>query len=124
MKRILILEDDQGIREVLELLLTSENYNVQSFESIAAFLERDKSELADLYLFDVMLPDGSGIDLCHTLNQNSQDVKIPVIIMSAHADVNELKGVCKPEDFISKPFDIEYLLSRIQNAVNHSADSY
>lgn len=124
MKRILILEDDQGIREVLELLLTSENYNVQSFESIADFLKRDKSELPDLYLFDVMLPDGSGIDLCSTLNQNAQDLKIPVIIMSAHAGVDELKGVCKPEDFISKPFDIEYLLSRIQNAVNYSADLY
>jgi len=122
MKRILILEDDQGIREVLEILLTSENYNVQSFESIAAFLIRDTSELPDLYLFDVMLPDGSGIDLCSTLNQNAENVKIPVMIMSAHADVNQLKGVCKPEDFISKPFDIDYLLSRVKYAVNQSAD--
>ena len=113
------MEDDQGIREVLELLLTSENYNVQSFESIAAFLKRDKSELPDLYLFDVMLPDGSGIDLCSTLNQNTKDVKIPVIIMSAHANIRELKGVCNPEDFISKPFDIHYLLSRVQHAMNY-----
>ena len=118
MKRILILEDDQGIREVLEILLTSENYNVQSFESIAAFLIRDTSELPDLYLFDVMLPDGSGIDLCSTLNQNAENVKIPVIIMSAHADVNQLKGVCKSEDFISKPFDIDDLVDRIKKLLN------
>ncbi|MCX3264866.1 response regulator transcription factor [Pedobacter agri] len=117
MRKIFLLEDDEGIREVLEILLTSEDYIVESFASIAEFRNRDTSTLPDLYLFDVMLPDGSGIALCRELKLNSDDEEVPVIIMSAHASLGDLKGICEPENFISKPFDISELLERIQSAL-------
>lgn len=117
MRKIFLLEDDQGIREVLELLLTSENYSVQSFATINDFRNRDTSILPDLYLFDVMLPDGSGIDLCKEMKQNSEHEEVPVVIMSAHAHLADLKGICEPENFISKPFEINHLLERIKSAI-------
>jgi len=117
MRKIFLLEDDEGIREVLELLLTSEDYIVQSFATITEFRNRDTSILPDLYLFDVMLPDGSGIDLCKEMKQNSGNDEVPVVIMSAHAHIGDLKGVCEPENFISKPFDINHLLERIKSAI-------
>lgn len=117
MRKIFLLEDDTGIREVLELILSSENYDVQSFSSIGEFKQRNIADLPDLYLFDVMLPDGSGIDLCREMKQDSINDNVPVVIMSAHANIEDLKGVCEPENFISKPFDITYLLERIKSTM-------
>lgn len=117
MRKIFILEDDTGIREVLELILGSENYDVQSFKSISEFKQRDIADLPDLYLFDVMLPDGSGIELCKEIKQDLTNENIPVVIMSAHANIRDLKGVCEPENFINKPFDIAHLLDRIKSTI-------
>ncbi len=117
MRKIFIVEDDNGIRDVLEILLTEEKYLVQSFESITDFNNRDCSILADLYLFDVMLPDGSGIDLCKALRKNETKKIIPVLIMSAHASITDLDGIHEPKDFIQKPFDINNLLGKIKVAL-------
>lgn len=111
------MEDDESIRDVLEILLTSEDYIVQSFGSIFEFKNRDNSVLPDLYLFDVMLPDGSGIDLCRELKANQENDDVPVLIMSAHAHLGDLEGICEPTNFISKPFDINNLLDRIKAAI-------
>lgn len=117
MRKIFLLEDDEGIREVLEILLTSEDYMVQSFGTITEFRNRDTSIFPDLFLFDVMLPDGSGIDLCREIKQDSNNENVPVVIMSAHASIGDLKGICEPEMFVSKPFDINYLLEIIKSAI-------
>ncbi|MDN5396315.1 MAG: response regulator, partial [Chryseobacterium sp.] len=98
MRKIFLVEDDQSIREVLEVVLSSENYDVRSFSNVLAFTQRDKSINPDLYLFDVMLPDGSGIDLCNEFRNNLQNKDVPVIIMSAHAKLIEISDACQPDD--------------------------
>lgn len=117
MGKIVLLEDDEGIREVLELILTSEDYVVQSFSSIGAFKKRDLTIRPDLFIFDVMLPDGSGIDLCKEIREADDNQDIPVLIMSAHARLADLKGICHADGFIAKPFDINVLLNRIKSLV-------
>ncbi len=117
MRKIFVVEDDNDIRDVLEILLTEERYLVQSFESISEFNKRDCSIIADLYLFDVMLSDVSGIDLCKALRKTETKKVIPVLIMSAHASINDLDGIHEPKGFIQKPFDINNLLSKIKVAL-------
>lgn len=117
MRKIFLVEDDQAIREILEIVLSSENYDVQSFSTARAFKQRDPKINPDLYLFDVMLPDGSGIDLCTELKKNFKNIDIPVIIMSAHAQLKQFKEICQPDDFISKPFDIDHLLLKIKDII-------
>lgn len=117
MRKIFLLEDDQDIREVMELILTSENYAVQSFGSIKEFTDRDTSINPDLYLFDVMLPDGSGIELCKELRKSNKSDTTPVVIMSAHANISDLNGICAAEDFIAKPFDVGQLLDKIRAVI-------
>ena len=107
----------QGIREVLKILLALEDYEVQSFASIVEFMSRDLNIRPNLYLYDAMLPNDSGIDLYQTLHQDNQNEEIPVVIMSAHAHIGDLEGICEAKDFISKPFDINFLLSRIEAAI-------
>lgn len=118
MRKIFLVEDDEAIREVIELFLTSENYLVQSFGNVQDFKARDTSIIPDLYLFDVMLPDGSGIDLCKQIKNNEDNDGVPVIIMSAHAKLSQFSILCEPDDFITKPFDIDNLLLRINKIIN------
>lgn len=118
MKKIFLVEDDQAIREVLEIFFTSENYVVQAFGTVKEFTERDISETPDLYLFDVMLPDGSGIDLCKQIKENQVNNEVPVIVMSAHAQLHQIISICEPDDMISKPFDIDDLMNRIKKIID------
>ncbi len=114
MRTIYLVEDDEGIREVLEIILLSEHYKVLSFADVKRFKSRDIVVTPDLYIFDVSLPDGSGIELCNEIKQDSAN-KVPVLMMSAHANFNALKYECSPDAFISKPFDIDNVIKRIRS---------
>lgn len=112
MKKVTILEDDEGIRELIQLLLESQNYKVEAFPNIRKFEANLKEkDYPDLFLLDYMLPDGNGLEVCHKLKEKIESSKIPVIIMSAHADLNKMKGA---DDYIAKPFDIEGLTACIR----------
>lgn len=113
MKTVYILEDEPNIREVLEILLLSENYNVVSFPDIKQFNSRDLTTIPNLFMLDVMLPDGLGTDVCNSIKNDATISHIPVILMSAHAKLFETEKVCAPDDFISKPFDLNDMMSKI-----------
>lgn len=120
MRKIFLVEDDQAIREVLEMVLSSGNYDVQSFSTFRAFTERDINVTPDLYMFDVMLPDGSGIDLCDEIKKDLDNNGIPIIIiMSAHATLDHICRSCEPDDFIPKPFDIDALLLKVHEIIEN-----
>jgi DNA-binding response OmpR family regulator len=110
-KRIIILEDDLYIRELLELFLQEEQFEVQSFSRARDFLRAVASINVDLFLLDVMLPDGNGIEICKELKRSDISAEIPVILMSAN--YNGLNP-CPAEDFIRKPFDIDDLSKRVR----------
>lgn len=111
MKKIFIVEDDDGIRELLEILLQTYQYDVETFGTVKSFQTGTSGKNPDLFLLDIMLPDGNGLQLCKDLKNSGETRDIPVVLMSAHADVNRLEGA---DDFIPKPFDVEELLQRIQ----------
>lgn len=117
MKKITLVEDDNAIREFLVIFLESEDYAVSSYATVGEFSRRDMMYIPDLYLFDVMLPDGSGIDLCKNIKDSRENSAVPVIIMSAHAQLIQLKSQCDPDDFIAKPFDIDIMLNKIRNQI-------
>ncbi|WP_316739169.1 response regulator transcription factor [Pedobacter aquatilis] len=121
MGKIFVLEDDQDIREVVKLMLESENYVVESFANVHDFMNRDAKDIPDLFILDVMLPDGSGIDVCAKLKSESMLTKSPVIIMSAHASVDEVARGCSAEGFIAKPFDMENFLDKVRTQIDNSA---
>ncbi len=110
MKEIFIVEDDDGIRELLEFLLESQQYVVKTFPTARAFHKTVPQKVPDLFLLDIMLPDGNGVDLCRELKKGAETKRIPVVLMSAHADISRTEGA---DDFIAKPFDVDELLQRI-----------
>ena len=116
MKEIFIVEDDPDIRELIEYLLVSLEFKVESFPTAEDFYNGISGHSPDLILLDIMLPDGNGLEICKMLKDQQQTNQIPVLLMSAHADGNLLRGHCA-NDFISKPFDIDDLVNRIQQYV-------
>ncbi|WP_442591868.1 response regulator [Pedobacter sp. AW31-3R] len=116
-KRICVLEDDESIREVLEILLTEENYQVNGFASVSDFLKGNKGNEPDLFLLDIMLPDGNGIDLCSMLKSSERTRNIPVLMMSAHSNQMKVEETCSAEGFVKKPFDIYDLLLKVESVL-------
>jgi two-component system phosphate regulon response regulator PhoB len=113
-KHIQIVEDDGDIRFIVEYILEDANYIVETFENATTFNNRGRIEDVDLIILDVMLPDGNGIELCRNLKNNSKTVKIPVIIMSAHAGSQSVLEEACADDFINKPFDLDNFLTRVK----------
>jgi DNA-binding response OmpR family regulator len=111
---IYILEDDSDIGYLLNLFLTDEGFNIEVYNSIYTLNEALKQRLPDLFLLDVMLPDGSGMDVCTAIKTKSESSKLPVLMMSANAKP-ELVKTCGPEAFIQKPFDLNNLLVTVKS---------
>lgn len=112
-KSIYIVEDNKDIGFILQYFLSDEGFDVELFETVAAFQARLASKAPDLFLLDVMLPDGDGLDVCTELKHcTSYDGK-PVLVMSAHlpSEFNE-RDSCA-DSFIAKPFDLFVILSRV-----------
>lgn len=124
MKNIYILEDETGIRDALQLLLSFENYDVRSFSTIEAFHERDKNTVPDLFILDVMMPDGLGTTVCNQLKSDESTAHVPVMIMSAHAKNGDVIKACNADVFVSKPFDIDEVIEIIENLTKDAKVSF
>lgn len=116
MKEIFIVEDDQDIRELIGFLLESHDFKVETFPTAEDFQNAIVNHNPDLILLDIMLPDGNGVEICRNLKNTETTTQIPILLMSAHADASILNNHCA-NDFIAKPFDIDDLLSRVNQYV-------
>lgn len=112
-KQVFVLEDDDGLRELFTLLLEAESFKVETFPTIKSFRQGLADVQPDLIIMDVMLPDGNGLEVSTEVRGNRKTSQIPIIMMSAHRDFSIDKGNSPAEEFIAKPFDIDYLLDRV-----------
>ena len=111
-KTIHILEDNDELRELYGYILADEDYNLLSFATMQAFHDHTEP-LPDLYVLDVMLPDGDGLSLCKTLHDDPLTAHIPVIMVSAHKELTDISALCPHADFLAKPFDIQNLIDKV-----------
>ena len=113
MKKILVIDDEIAIRDLIELVLKRENYQVKTAENGAIGLMEIDSFRPDLVLLDLMLPDYSGYDLCREIVKKST---IPVIMLSAKNEtIDKVLGLeLGAEDYMTKPFDNRELIARIK----------
>lgn len=115
MKKILLIEDDKTLSEGISYSLKNEGYNVDIAHTYSEGLNFVNTNEYILILLDVMLPDGNGYDLCKTIRK---DKNTPIIFLTAcDEEVNIVMGLdLGGDDYITKPFRIRELISRI-NAV-------
>ncbi|MCA9744085.1 MAG: response regulator transcription factor [Deferribacteres bacterium] len=121
-KRILVVDDDEDILELLKYNLEREGYTVLLASSGQQALEMAVAEAPDLITLDVILPDIDGWDVLRKLRNQSRTRYIPVIFLTAkNMEVDEVVGLeLGADDFISKPFSMARLRARIKNALRKS----
>jgi two-component system phosphate regulon response regulator PhoB len=114
-RNIYIVEDNDDIRELVTYLFEIEGYVVTSFANATDFYTNSTKKLPDLFVLDVMLPDGNGMEICNRLKADQPTAHIPVLLMSANTSVTYIGKESRADDFISKPFDIDELIIRVNN---------
>ncbi|MFA6942344.1 MAG: response regulator transcription factor [Bacilli bacterium] len=112
---IYILEDDQDIAHLLEIVLRKQNYQVEHFETGEDLLQALEKQVPQLMLLDIMLPGISGIDVLKKIRSNSHYDDISIIMVTAKNLLSDkIEGLdLGADDYISKPFDIMELVSRV-----------
>lgn len=114
MRKILAVDDDKDILEVLQFILEDSGFEVDALSDGAHIIDKIEQSKPDLILLDIMLRDLDGRDLCRDIKTNAHTSHIPVILLSATQDINFLKHqIGCPDAFVAKPFDIEQLLDAI-----------
>jgi Response regulators consisting of a CheY-like receiver domain and a winged-helix DNA-binding domain len=113
---ILIVEDEPDIRKNLKYNISREGFDVITAGSLSESEEIVNSTSISLILLDLMLPDGSGLDLCKKFKSNSKTESIPIIILTAKDDeVDRVVGFeLGADDYVTKPFSVRELILRIK----------
>jgi DNA-binding NtrC family response regulator len=112
--RILVIDDDENIRKVLETILEDEGYNVETAETAKKAIEKSEKAFYNLALIDVRLPDMEGIELLSKLR--STKPKMRKIIVTGYPTLqNAVAAVNKGADaYVMKPFEVDKILETIQ----------
>lgn len=116
----LVVEDERKVGEFLKRLLTEEGWSVDWVTTAAEALERMDKLRFDIAVVDWMLPDRDGIVVCREMRQRGST--IPILMLTARGEVHErVAGLeAGADDYLSKPFEIEELLARINALVRRS----
>ncbi len=117
---ILLVEDEENLQEALKLNLELEGYEITSSYDGADALNMIRKEHFDLIILDVMLPEIDGITVCETIRLNN--FTIPILILSAkNSSADRVLGLKKgADDYLTKPFNLEELLLRVNNLIRKS----
>jgi two-component system, NtrC family, nitrogen regulation response regulator NtrX len=119
-RHIAIVDDEANIGRSLRLILEGESYRVSVFDSVAAFTSQPSRAVADVYLLDLRLPDGNGIDLLRLVRQ--WDERSAAVMISGHGTVADAVQATKigAFDFLEKPLARDRVLLVVKNALEWS----
>jgi putative two-component system response regulator len=117
--KVLVVDDEAGVRRVLTRLLTAEGYEVLEAAGGQEGLELLWTHGADTVLLDVMMPKMDGLEVCRRIRKNSRTAHTPVVFITAAVDrqFRRQARAAGADDFLSKPFDEVELLARVNNTV-------
>ncbi|HET9362976.1 MAG TPA: response regulator transcription factor [Vicinamibacterales bacterium] len=121
MSRLLLVEDEPGLVMTLTDRLVAEGYVVESEGDAVAGLAKATTGTFDIVLLDVMLPGGSGFDVCRTLRQRG--IQTPILMLTARGQVVDRVVGLKlgADDYLVKPFEMAELLARIEALLRRGA---
>jgi DNA-binding response OmpR family regulator len=117
-EKILVLDDDTDIGTMIKMMLEYKGYTVAVSERAEQAAEVLQNNGVDLIIMDMLLSGVNGTDLCVELKKNSSTSHIPVIMISAHPNAKEICLEAGADEFISKPFDMQDILSKIDRLIN------
>jgi len=113
----MICDDDQGILEMMEMIMEEYGYGVCTEANSMQLLKTMEREKPDLLLLDIWMPVLSGDQVLKNLRTGSNFSTLPVIMYSASSDGAAIAKKSNADDYLSKPFDIEVLISKIRRLI-------
>ncbi|MDI6854069.1 MAG: response regulator transcription factor [Deltaproteobacteria bacterium] len=119
---ILVVEDEDDIRELLRYNLAREGYRVAAAASGEEALKAARESLPDLVLLDLMLPGLDGLEVCRALKQDAQARKLPIVMLTAKGEEADVVAGLElgADDYVTKPFSLRVLLARLRAVLRRS----
>lgn len=120
MHRVLLVEDEEHLQEIIKLNLEIEGLEVDVAGNGKTAIEKFKQKPYHLIILDIMIPEISGYDVCQTIRLENQDV--PILILSAKSNSSDrIQGLrYGADDYLTKPFNLEELLLRVNILISRS----
>ncbi|MCX5781836.1 MAG: response regulator [Elusimicrobia bacterium] len=123
-KKILIIDDDPEILDLLKLYFKAVNYEVIESEEGLRGLELARTQLPDLIILDILLPEISGLKMCRILKRDKETKNIPIMILTALTDeetkIESLKSYA--DAFISKPIDKKAIIDKVNELLTKNEE--
>lgn len=116
--RILIADDDPGLRDIFRIILEKAGYDLEIKEDADEIL-KNNFKIPDLFLIDKLLSGIDGLEVCRHLKNDPRTKNIPVIMVSASPDIGPAAAKAGADDFVEKPFELTYLLEVIQRHISN-----
>ena len=122
-QRILVVEDEDDIRELLRYNLQKEGYQLTCVVSGEAAIDKACSDLPDLILLDLMLPGQDGFEVCKELKKTPATQKIPIIMLTAKGEESDVVTGLElgAADYVTKPFSPRVLIARVRAVLRRRA---
>jgi DNA-binding response OmpR family regulator len=112
-KNVLVIEDEPIIAEMMSMLLEDEGYTVVSLADTARVRMKLHDNEVHLVMLDLCLKGEDGRSMCAYIKGHDDLKHIPVILVSANTDLEEIAGACGANDFIKKPFDLNHFTDKV-----------
>ncbi|MBC7914509.1 MAG: response regulator [Pyrinomonadaceae bacterium] len=117
-KKIIVIERDRDILQIIEIILTNQDYQVFSIPSELGAVQKIIEIKPHAILLDVISPTADGTQLCKAIKATPEITNIPLIVLSTHFDIKSVKSICG-DDILSKPFDINELIEAVNKQAIH-----
>jgi two-component system response regulator RegX3 len=123
--RLLIVEDDFDISNMLHIYFTGQGYDVDSAPRGGEALDKTRHNLPNLIVLDIMLPDLDGFEVCRILRTNTRTSHVPIIFLTQKDERSDkLQGLeLGADDYITKPFGMRELVARIRAVLRRGGDT-
>lgn len=113
-KKIMVCDDDQGILDVLQMLLETEDFTVCTEIESPNLIDKIRNQNPDLLLLDLWMPILSGDQILKTIRQTEEIKHLPVVVLSASVDGSDIASDAGADAFVAKPFDMDDLIMKIR----------